>query len=107
MNGTHTTPDMWDIITFAIMMDSLLRKVNGREEMMMIYGMEKVVTQAAVVVNGMTHLTSANTSTTPHLRTWNLDSSQIIIMLMTIPLNYSSTVSLIEIFVKYNSNKQI
>ena len=64
--------------TSAILINSLLREVDGRWMKMMIYGMGKDVAQAAVAVSGTTHLTSASTSTTPHLRTWNSDSSHII-----------------------------
>ena len=81
---------MWIMTTSAIVMDSILRKMEKQEMLMMIYGMGKDVAQAAVAVKGTTHLTSANTSTTPHLRTWKLDSSHTII----------TSVSLIEIFVK-------
>ena len=68
---------MWVTTTSAIVMDSILRKMEKQEMLMMIYGMVKDVAQAAV--NGTTHLTSANTSTTPHMRTWKFDSSHIII----------------------------
>ena len=69
----------------VIVMDSILREEVRRKEMkMMIYGMGKDVAQAAAAVNGGTHLTSANTSTTPHLKTWKSDSSHIIFM--TLPL---------------------
>ena len=62
---------MWETTTSATVMDIILREVDGRDEIkMMIYGMGKDLAQAAVAVNGKTHLTSASTSTTPHLRTW-------------------------------------
>ena len=72
--------------TSAIVTHSILREMNGKEQMMMmIYGMGKDVAKAAVAVNGMTHLTSASTSTTPHLRTWNSDSSHFMATTVTIP----------------------
>ena len=57
--------------------------------MEMIYGTGKDVAQAVVAVNGMTHLVSANTSTTPQLRTWKLDFSH----LKTFSLLHSNRVS--------------
>ena len=48
--------------TSAIVINSRLREVDGKKG--------KDVAQAVVAVNGTTHLTSASTSTTPHLRTW-------------------------------------
>ena len=75
---------MWEMTTSEIVVESTLREVVGREEMMMmIYGMGKDVAQAAVAVNGRTHLTSANTSTTPHLRTWKSDSPQSLHLIIT------------------------
>ena len=70
---------MWITTTSAIVMDSILSKMEKQEMLMMIYGMVKDVAQAAAAVIGTTHLTSANTSTTPHMRTWKLDYSHIII----------------------------
>ena len=83
---THTTPDfVGHEDYFWIVTDTILWEVGGmREMLMMIYGMGKDVAQAAIAVNGTTHLTSANTSTTPHLRTWKLDSSQIMIIFIII-----------------------
>ena len=72
LTRTGHTPHqvMWETTTSATVMDSILREVDMRKMKMMIYGMGKDVAQAAVAVKGRTHLTSASTSTTAHLRTW-------------------------------------
>ena len=77
---------MWETTTSAIVISSIIKE----EMMMMIYGMEKDVTKVAVAVNGTSHLTSAKTSTTLHLRTWKLDFSRFIKTLL---------LYLVEIFV--------
>ena len=72
-----------DMTTSAIVTVSILRKMNEQEmTKMMIYGMGKDVAQAAVAVKGTTHFISANTSTTPPLKTWKIDSSH------TVSLNF-------------------
>ena len=66
--------------------------------MRMIYGMGKDVAQVTVAVNGMTHLTSASISTTPH------EDMEIRLFsdFATISNHYHSysSVSLIEIYVR-------
>ena len=71
INWTHPHPRMWEMTISAIVIER-----EAEEMKMMIYGMGKDVAQAAVAVNGTTHLTSASTSITPHLRTWKSDSMQ-------------------------------
>ena len=84
LTGTGHSPHqmVWEMTTSAIVTDCiLLRKDTMGMVHGIIYGMGKDVAQSAVAANGTTHLTSVNTSTIPHLRTWKLDSSHLIIKL--------------------------
>ena len=72
----HSPPQIMWVTTISVI---VTLSILIQEMPMMIYGMGKDVVQVVVAVNGTSHLTSASTSTTPHPRTWKLDSSRIII----------------------------
>ena len=93
----HTPyPMIWDMTTSAIVMERLLKIIIIIMKMM-IYGMEKGVTQAAAAVNSTAHLTSVNTFS------YTTSEDMEITLLSHYPFflfHAYTTVSLIEIFVK-------
>ena len=78
MNWTHTIPND---IRHDYFCDSSrhTEELDSSYMMTITCGMGKDVAQAAVVVNGRTHLTSANASTIQHLRTSKSDSFHFMI----------------------------